>query len=102
MRGVSVSAATPDDAEPLLAICRPFVLDTAISFELEPPSVAEFKGRIERVLGELAWLVAVRDGRPLGYAYATAHRSRGAYKWSVEPSVYVADESRGQGLGRAL
>jgi len=102
MRGVSVRAATPDDAEPLLAIYRPFVLDTAISFELEPPSVAEFKGRIERVLGELAWLVAVRDGRPLGYAYATAHRSRGAYKWSVEPSVYVADESRGQGLGRAL
>ena len=102
MRDVPVRSATLDDAEALLAIYRPYVLTTAISFELEPPSVAEFRGRIERSLAEWAWLVAERDGHPVGYAYATPHRSRGAYKWSVEPSVYVAEGSHGRGLGRTL
>ena len=102
MSGVSVRSATLDDAEPLLVIYRPFVLNTAISFEREPPSVAEFRGRIERSLGEWAWLVAERDRRPVGYAYATPHRSRGAYKWSVEPSVYVDEGSHRQGIGRML
>src|SRR5262249_59062990 len=87
---VSVRSATPDDAECLLAIYRPVVLNTAISFELEPPSVPKFRARIESVLAtKMAWLVAERDRRPVGYAYATPHRSRGAYQWSVEPSVYV-------------
>lgn len=99
---VSVRSATPDDAESLLAIYRPFVLNTAVSFELEPPSVAEFRERIEKALGEWAWLVAERDRRPIGYAYATSHRSRGAYRWSVEPSVYLEDGSRRQGIGTML
>jgi orotate phosphoribosyltransferase len=102
MRDVSVRSATPDDAESLLAIYRPVVLNTAISFELEPPSVEEFRGRIERSLGKWAWLVAERGRRPLGYAYATPHRSRGAYQWSVEPSVYVDDRSHRQGVGTML
>ena len=102
MRDVSVRSATLDDAEPLLAIYRPYVLHTAISFELEPPSLTEFRGRIERSLREWAWLVAEREGRLVGYAYATPHRSRGAYKWSVEPSVYVADGSQRQGIGKVL
>lgn len=102
MSGVSLRSATPDDADALLAIYRPFVLHTAISFELEPPSVEEFRGRIERSLAEWAWLVAESDGRALGYAYATPHRSRGAYRWSVEPSVYVAEASHRRGLGRML
>lgn len=86
----------------MLAIYRPFVLKTAISFELEPPSVAEFRARIETSLGEWAWLVAERERRPVGYAYATPHRSRGAYKWSVEPSVYVEEGSHRQGIGKTL
>ena len=102
MSDVSVRPATLDDAEPLLVIYRPFVLNTAISFELEPPSVADFRGRIERSLGEWAWLVAERDRRPAGYAYAMPHRSRGAYKWSVEPSVYVDEGSHRQGIGKML
>lgn len=102
MSNVSIRSATPDDAEALLAIYRPYVLNTAISFELDPPSVEEFRERIVNVLAGWAWLVAERDGRPLGYAYATAHRPRGAYKWSVETSVYISEECRGQGLGTAL
>jgi L-amino acid N-acyltransferase YncA len=99
---LSIRAATPDDAEPLLAIYRPFVLQTAISFELEPPSPAEFRARIERSLAEWAWVVAERDGRPVGYAYATAHRPRGAYKWSVEPSVYIEPGHHRLGIGTLL
>jgi len=99
---VVLRSATPTDAESLLAIYRPFVMDTAISFELEPPSVAEFRERIERALVEWAWLVAERDGRVLGYAYATAHRPRAAYRWSVEPSVYLAPTAQRQGIGTML
>jgi L-amino acid N-acyltransferase YncA len=100
--GARIRAATPADAEPLLAIYRPVVLDTAVSFELEPPAVAEFRARIEESLARFAWIVAERDGAPIGYAYATAHRARGAYRWSVETSVYVGERQRGQGVGRAL
>jgi phosphinothricin acetyltransferase len=97
-----VRIATPDDAEALLAIYRPFVLNTATSFELEPPPVEEFRERIERALAGWAWLVAERDGHMVGYAYATSHRARGAYKWSVEPSVYVDQGSHRQGIGKML
>jgi phosphinothricin acetyltransferase len=102
MGTVSIRPATPDDAASLLAIYRPVVLNTATSFELEPPSVAEFGTRIERSLAEWAWLVAEDAGQPVAYAYATPHRSRGAYKWSVETSVYVAETHRRQGLGTIL
>ncbi len=102
MSDVAIRSATPDDAEPLLAIYRPYVTGTAISFELEPPAVEEFRGRIERALAEWAWLVAERDGQPIGYAYATPHRARGAYRWSVEPSVYVDGGSHRRGIGTRL
>ncbi len=102
MTEVSIRPATPDDAASLLAIYRPVVLNTATSFELTPPSVAEFGGRIDRALSEWAWLVAEDAGQPVAYAYATPHRSRGAYKWSVETSVYVAETHRRQGLGTLL
>jgi phosphinothricin acetyltransferase len=102
MSDVVLRSATPGDAGALLAIYRPYVVETAISFELEPPSVAEFRERIERTLGQWAWLVAERDGRAVGYAYATAHRPRAAYKWSVEPSVYLAPSGQRQGIGTML
>lgn len=97
-----IRPATPGDAEALLSIYRPFVLWTAVSFELQPPSVDEFGERIQRALEHWAWLVAERDGTAIGYAYATPHRSRGGYQWSVETSVYLSEGSRGQGIGRAL
>jgi phosphinothricin acetyltransferase len=99
---VVVRSAAPGDAEALLTIYRPFVVETAISFEVEPPTVAEFRERIERTLKGWAWLVAEREGRILGYAYATAHRPRGAYHWSVEPSVYLAPAAQRQGIGTKL
>lgn len=98
----SIRPATPGDAAALLEIYRPFVLETAVSFELEPPGVDEFGRRIQTALEHFAWLVAERDGRAIGYAYATPHRSRGAYRWSVETSVYVREGSRGRAIGSTL
>lgn len=97
-----IRPAKRDDAPALLEIYRPFVTDAAVSFELEPPSVTEFEERIARALGQWAWLVAEDAGGTVGYAYATSHRSRGAYRWSVETSAYVHADHRGQGLGKQL
>src|SRR5512140_766893 len=91
-----------EDAEGILAIYAPIVRETAISFELEPPTVEQMRGRIEATLPKLPWLVCEEDGRITGYAYASRHRERAAYQWSVDVSVYVAEERRGTGLGRRL
>jgi L-amino acid N-acyltransferase YncA len=98
----SIRAARLGDAGALLEIYRPFVTAAAVSFELTPPSVAEFEERIATALGKWAWLVAENDRGPVGYAYATSHRSRAAYQWSVETSAYIHPDHRGQGLGKRL
>lgn len=90
------------DAEALLRIYRVFVTDTVVSFELEPPSVAEFEQRIATAQSRWAWLVAERDKEVVGYAYATSYRSRAAYQWSVETSTYVHAAQRGQGVATLL
>ena len=78
------------------------VLETAISFELEPPNLAEMQDRIARTLVRLPWLAIEDNGRVLGYAYASAHRDRLAYQWSADVSVYVQPEARRRGLARRL
>ena len=94
--------ARAEDAEALLAIYRPFVTDTTVSFEEEAPSLAEFERRIASAQEKWAWLVAERDGVILGYAYGTSYRPRAAYRYAVETSAYVNAAHRGQGVGRAL
>ena len=86
----TIRLATPDDAPALLAIYEPYVRETAITCEYEVPSVEEFAGRIERTLKRYPYLVMELDGRPVGYAYASALNSREAYDWSVETSIYLA------------
>lgn len=102
MSGFVIRDARAADAEAMLAIYRPFVTDTTVSFEEEPPSVAEFERRIASAQEKWAWLVAERDGVILGYAYGTSYRPRAAYRFSVETSAYVNAAHRGQGIGRAL
>jgi L-amino acid N-acyltransferase YncA len=97
-----VRDATAADAAACAAIYAPYVTDTAISFELEPPTVEEMAARIEAALRTHAWLVAEADGRVVGYAYAGPFKSRAAYRWSCEVSVYLERGSRRRGLGRAL
>jgi len=96
------------DAPRLAAIYRPVVVDTATSFEEEPPEPAEMERRVRATLPAHPWLVAEEDGAPgedspvVGYAYAGAVRSRPAYRWSAEVSVYVDAGARRRGVGRAL
>jgi phosphinothricin acetyltransferase len=92
------------DAAGVQAIYAPIVRDTAISFELEPPSVEEMAQRIAKTMDAgLPWLVLEHDGAVLGYVYAAKHRGdRPAYQWSVEVSVYIHESARGVGAGRAL
>jgi L-amino acid N-acyltransferase YncA len=97
-----IRLASERDAEQVAAIYAPNVTDAIISFELEPPTADEMRRRIELTLRRYPWLVCERQGRVLGYTYAGAHGSRAAYQWSVDVSVYVHEDARRTGVGRAL
>jgi len=97
-----VGPAAPSDAPAVRAIYAPIVERTAISFELEVPTVDEVAERISTTTAAWPWLVARRGGKVLGYAYAGPFRSRPAYRWSVETSVYVDGRARRLGVGRLL
>ena len=80
----------------------PAVTDGVASLEQEAPDPGEMRFRIERVTGRYPWLVAELDGEVLGYAYATVHNERAAYRWSTDTSVYVDATHQRRGIGRAL
>ncbi|WP_191488215.1 arsinothricin resistance N-acetyltransferase ArsN1 family B [Pseudomonas sp. FEN] len=98
----TIRVATPADAPALQAIYAPMVLDTAISFELIPPTVAEMANRIAATLPTYPYLVAELDDKVVGYTYASQHRTREAYRWSVDVTVYIAPTVHRRGIGRAL
>ena len=89
------------DAAAIQFIYTPIVAETAVSFELEPPSVEVMRRRIETTLLTLPWLVCERD-EVIGYAYAGVFRSRPAYQWTVEVTAYVHPAHRRKGVARAL
>jgi len=97
-----IRLATPSDGASLAEIYAPFVLESATSFELEVPDGAEMSRRVESVLTRTPWLVCMVGDQLAGYAYASAHRARPAYQWSVEVSAYVHANRRRGGVGRAL
>jgi L-amino acid N-acyltransferase YncA len=99
---VVVRVAVVADAEQIAAIYRPYVESTAISFEERPPSADEVAGRIEATLRSHPWLVLDQHGALLGYAYASEHRARPAYRWSADVTIYVADRAHRCGVGRRL
>ena len=81
---------------------RPYVTDTPITFEIDPPDGDEIGRRIATVTAAFPWLVAEEEGVILGYAYADRFRARAAYRWVAETAVYVAREQVGRGVGRSL
>lgn len=99
---ITIRPATPGDAPELLEIYRPYVTDTAVSFETEAPSTDVFAERIRRVTGFYPWLVCLVDGKIAGYAYASRHRERAAYQWSADLSVYIAEAFHRCGMASAL
>ncbi len=98
----TIRSAVEADAAALLAIYRPFVESTAVSFETVVPTVEEFATRIAKALTGWQWLVAEQGGQCIGYAYGSSHRQRHAYRWSVEVSAYVHPNHHRRGVGRAL
>ena len=94
--------ADESHAAAIAEIYRPVVESTAISFETVPPDRSEMARRIVETTREHPWLVCEIGGRVAGYAYATRHRVRSAYRWSVDTSVYVDASVRQSGVGRGL
>ncbi len=90
------------DAEKIWEIYKPYVLHTSASFETEVPTLPAFQSRMENILQYLPWLVCAVDNQIAGYAYATDHRSRQAYQWTKELSVYVHDHSKRKRIATAL
>lgn len=86
----------------MLAIYAPIVRDTPISFEVEPPREAAFSRAIAETMEAHPWLVCEVGERLAGYAHASPHRARAAYRWSVDVSVYVHDAFRRRGVARSL
>lgn len=99
---VKIRLATPDDADALLRIYAPYVLETGVTYEYEVPCMAEFRARIEGVLEKYPYLVAYEGNRILGYAYAKALGERAAFSHSVETAIYLDREARGKGVGSLL
>lgn len=98
----NIRLASVEDAADIVAIYAPIVRHTAISFELEPPTVQVMQQRIAATLTHYPWLVCEHREKVMGYVYASQHRVRAAYQWSVDVSVYIHPDSRRNGVGRAL
>lgn len=93
---------TREDATAICAIYNHYVEQSVISFEEQAVSEQEMVERIADVGSQFPWLVCCEGETLLGYAYACYWKSRGAYRYSVESSVYLAPEARGKNLGTEL
>lgn len=99
---VIIRTARPEDASALLDIYAPYVVNTAISFEYEVPSIEEFQARMKNILQKYPWLVAEKDGELLGYAYTHAFVGRAAYDHSAETTIYLKQNRTKIGIGKRL
>ena len=100
--GITLRPAERAGAKQIALIYAPIVSATFISFETDPPSSEVMAERIETSQQRYPWLVATAGEAILGYAYASEHRQRAAYRWSVDVTAYVAENARRQGVGRRL
>lgn len=100
---ITICDAKLEDTKELLAIYKPYVEKTAITFEYEVPTETEFKNRVENTLKKYPYLLAMNEeGEIIGYTYASAFKTRKAYDWSVETSIYIREDRHGEGIGRLL
>ena len=97
-----IRPATAADVPAMLAIYGPYVSDTPITFDYDPPTEEAFAAKYRRITARYPWLVLEADGKILGYAYADRAFEKAAYAWCVEATVYLAPEAVGQGRGKAL
>jgi len=98
----TIRSAEERDAPAIAAIYAPYVRDTPVSFEIEPPTAEIMRQRITRTLETHPWLVADHGGETVGFAYAGKHSERAGYRWTVDVTVYVNGARRQKGVGRTL
>ena len=99
---LEIRRAEPEDAAELLSIYAPYVEESWVTFECVPPTVEEFRRRMEEFSRHYPYLVCCRAGEILGYAYAHRQAERAAYQWNAELSVYLDRDCTGRGVGRRL
>ena len=102
MEKIVIRSASVNDAEALLKIYAYYVENTAITFEYDVPTLAEFQQRIANTLKKYPYLVVEKEGTILGYAYAGVFKNRAAYDWSAEMTIYLKYDAVKCGLGRML
>ena len=99
---ILIREAMPEDAERLLGIYAHYVLNTAITFEYDVPSLEEFRRRILHTKEKYPYLVIEENSVIKGYAYAGVFKDRAAYERSCEMTIYLDRDGKGRGLGRKL
>ena len=97
-----IRTATVKDVPEILSIYAPYILNTAITFEYDIPSLAEFTERFLSISKDHPWLVWEENGKILGYAYGEKAFVRAAYQWAADLAIYLAPEAQGRGIGRKL
>lgn len=102
MNNMIIRPAVEADAAEMLALYTPYVLHTTVTSEYDPPSLEEFTGRIRTFTAKLPWLCCEIDGQIVGYGYASPHRTRAAYQWSCETSIYTRMGYQRRGIASAL
>ncbi len=102
MHEIKIRNANLNDAEELLKIYSYYVINTAISFEYEPPSLDEFKSWMQKILTRYPYLTAELDNKIAGYAYAQTFIDKKAYDKSAELTIYLEPNARRHGIGKRL
>ena len=103
MSTVSIRFADPArDAARILAVYRPYIEQTAITFEYDVPGEAEFERRVADIAAHFPYLLLEVDGELAGYAYAHRQAERAAFGWNAELTIYLAEGWQGKGVGRPL
>ncbi|MGN1014710.1 MAG: GNAT family N-acetyltransferase [Butyricicoccus sp.] len=97
-----IRPAGVEDAEEMLALYAPYIINTTVSSEYVPPTLEEFIQRIRTYTAKMPWLCCERDGEIVGYAYASPHRKRAGYQWSCETSIYTKMGYQRMGIASAL
>ena len=90
------------DAAAILHIYEEYIRNTTVTFETEVPTIAAFEERMERITAQYPWLVCEIDGEIAGYAYASKHGERAAYRWSADLSVYINEKFQRRGIATAF
>lgn len=97
-----IRIAKEEDALGILNIYGTYITGTSFTFEMDVPTIPDFKNRIRNYLETYPWLVYEVNGEIAGYAYAARHRERVAYQWCTESSIYIHDKFQGTGIGKSL